>query len=1040
MTTIQTFEHIIRHQQTPQLVPFLLSLEKAAIIPIRLKAKSLYRELSAFRERNGSWGSDITTEQRHMLLLTGLKTYSRKEALSRDFQQWHLEPNELPDFWRVLEDARPAWLLEWLLRWIDMNTWLSPDYQLLRELENRQLISFYPRLFAVALANLLAKLGTQLSQAAIIPVNALVAIAQELVTDKTLLTRDLPLLFDYDSSVTSSQARVQLPMSADKNWHVVPLTWQGWNEKHPSQIVTWQQVLLHLAETGHLDRADMLTRCLLALRRDFRRPLLTWFKDLYLGLKPTLAERLARQAELVELLAHPLPLVVNFAIEQLKDMWAEPGFNLAPLLLYADNLFTRPDLKTGLKTLLSGLAKLPKQHTTHTPAVARLLAAALPHPDGAVQERAAKGLVVLLQAKKPLLATEELAETVAAIGTHAELLGSAARTLLASWLAPTPSIVGGAASAATYAPNQSFVPDISPETAIAPVANWHELLFLTGQVLKHDDPTALERWLDGLLRLQGQLPAGYPAQLEPYLVQVLPFLKGKNGEQAEAIMASNHTHGHAGLAEALLLSWHKHFRTLRVPRVPLQATYLASDPLVTIEKKRLAHAEELLHYGQALPLLSTPTHAPAWLAPTTLVSKLLAYEAANQELDVADLAVALARTAHSHPGEAAAACQLLPELRHEDLRALLAWLFGPVGAPLPLVSGRKTLLKQVAERLGQLLPTAATAMPSSLAEALPWLWAVAARTKQPNAEFSLLTDFIGKAYPNVSMPWQPRWELLRKSNSYVANWKPGKPTITDSWTELHVSATVAKESVPSSLLLYSQHATLQPGQQWYQLASLATDFPFLVALLPHCPAPLHWYVLHQAATRDTPDSTHRALLSLVLRSLLGVGASFDEAATLVLAVGLTHNAPVCRALALEVLLAATQFGRLLPALLGQTLGRLLAAEFVPVARLSDLLPQAQAIDTQTDDALRQVLESLLSALPPSPLRNLGKLLTLYADVAARLNCVVPAAVRQQLQAWSTVAALKKIAHPLLSLPINTSPAATLAAAPLGHQEATLVLA
>jgi hypothetical protein len=863
MTTIQTFEHIIRHQQTPQLVPFLLGLEKAAIISIRLKTKSLYRELSAFREKNGSWGSDITSEQRHMLLLAGLKTYSRKEALSRDFQMWHLEPNQLPDFWRVLEDARPAWLLEWLLRWVDMNTWLSPEYQLLRELESRQLISFHPRLFAVALADLLAKLGTQLSQAAVIPTNALAAIAQELLADTTLLARDLPLLFDYDSSVTTSQARVQLPMSANRNWHVVPLTWQSWNEKYPPQIVTWQQVLLHLAEAGHLDRADILTRCLLALRRDFRRPLLTWFKDLYIGLKPTLAERLARQTELVELLAHPLPLVVNFAIEQLKDMWAEPGFNLAPLLLYADNLLTRPDLKTGLKTLLSGLAKLPKQHTAHTYAVAQLLAAALPHPDGAVQERAAKGLVALLQAKKPLLATEDLAEIVATIGTQAELLGSAARKLLTPWLTPTPLVSSSEGSTATYVPSEEFIPEISPTTAIAPVADWHELLFLTGQVLKHDDPTALERWLDGLLRLQRQLPAGYPTQLAPYLVQVLPFLKGKTGEQAEAILASNHASGHAGLVEALLLSWHKHFRTLRVPRVPLQATYSISDPLVTIEKKRFSHAEELLHYGQALPLLSTPTHTPAWVAPTTLITKLLAYEAAIQEPDVADLAVALARTAYSHPGEAEAARQRLPQLRHDGLRALLAWLLGPVGAPLPLAPSRKTLLKQVAERLGQLLPTGA-AMPSSLTEALPWLWAVAARTKQPTAEFPLLTDFIGKECPNVSRPWQPRWELLRKSNTYVANWKPGKPEITDSWTELHLATMLGKESVPSSLLLYSQHAALQPGQHWYQLAPLTTDFPFLVTLLPHCPAPLHWHVLHQAATRDTPDTTHRALLSLAL--------------------------------------------------------------------------------------------------------------------------------------------------------------------------------
>ena len=283
--------------------------------------------------------------------------------------------------------------------------------------------------------------------------------------------------------------------SERQNGHYV-YPWQVWNQKHPPQTVTWQQLFLHLTATHHLDRADILTRCLLALRRDFRRPLLTWFKELFLSLKPTRAERLARQDELTELLAHPLPLVVNFAIEQVKDLLPEPGFALAPLLQYADNLLLRPDLKTGLKTLLAGLAKLPRHDAAHAPAVARLLAAALAHPDATVQERAAKGLADLLAAKKPLLPPADTAETLVALANQAELLGSAARTVLAPWLAaPTP--LSATEAAATYAPLAQFVPEISAATAITPVADWHELLFLTGQVLRHDDPRrpgALARW------------------------------------------------------------------------------------------------------------------------------------------------------------------------------------------------------------------------------------------------------------------------------------------------------------------------------------------------------------------------------------------------------------------------------------------------------------------------------------------------------------------------------------------------------------------
>ncbi|QKG56390.1 hypothetical protein GKZ68_06930 [Hymenobacter sp. BRD128] len=550
---------------------------------------------------------------------------------------------------------------------------------------------------------------------------------------------------------------------------------------------TWQRILLELTKSGHLDRADILTRCLLALRRDFRRPLLTWFKELFLSLKPTRAERLARQAELVELLAHPLPLVVNFAIEQLKDLLPEPGFALAPLLHFADTLLLRPDVKTGLKTLLASLAKLPKQDAAQAPAVARLLAAALAHPDAAVQERAAKGLADLLAAKKPLLSPAETTEILSVLLDQAELLGRAARTTLGPWLTASPP-APAAEAAATYAPLAPFVPELSPATAIAPVADWHELLFLTGQVLRHDDPLALERWLDGLLRLHGQLPAGHAVQLEPYLVQILPELKKASPFEAAALLAGPITiWWHAGLAQALLLSWANGFATSRVPDVEITAPHYTRTPLLPLDKQRYAQAESLLRQRQSLPLLSTPTHLPYWIAPTALVTRLVAYQQAATEPAVADLLIALARTAHANPGEAAAALQLLPQLQWAELRELLAWYFGPDLAvptqPAPL--GRRP-----------------AALQTSLAAALPELWAVAARTKAPAHEFPTLLARLGYDYAGIARPLRPTPEISTGENHAQQFQLPGQPTITYRWTEVYWHSPT-EGPPPSPLLLYA---------------------------------------------------------------------------------------------------------------------------------------------------------------------------------------------------------------------------------------------
>ncbi|MBD2769001.1 hypothetical protein IC235_14000 [Hymenobacter sp. BT664] len=994
MTVVDKFEQLVRHSSLDELLPFLLELEKKDLIPVRLKTKQLYKERD---EWDSNQARQLHQQEPH-LFLAGLTTYSRQEALTRTFRFPHrFYYSHKALLMQVLEHYRPAWLTDWLQSLARRNMgWHGFDYHLLRGLADAGLVSYDPWLFSQLLADCLNHHNQTFEERG---QSFEAHVLKQFQADATLLERDVPLLFDFDTPVDTASGYV--------------------NKNRPA--ITWLTLLPQLVASGHLDRNDLLTRSLLALRRDFRRPLLTWFKSLVLALNPTAAECLARQTELIELLAHPLPLVVNFALDQLKDLWAEADLQAATLLLYADGLMTRPDLKTGLRTLLGGFSKLLKAHPSQAPVVARLYAAALSHADAAVQERAAKGLAEVLNAREPLLAATETSEIVDALPLYADLLAPAARTTLAPWLG-NPDERPGATHAA-YAPSLDFSPDISAATAIAPVADWHELLFLTGQVLQHDDPKALERWLAGLLRLRPLFPADCNEPLQPYVLQILPYLKGKTEAEVAAIIKRPHlANGYVGLVQALTLGWANGFVTPLVKSVLLRTNYQTADPLVALEQRRLLFVEQLLRDQQTLPLLSTPSHAPHWVAPTVLVQRLLAYQAAEQEPNAVDLTLALARTAHQHPATTAAAQALLPQLRHTGLRELLQWLLSAAGTPLPqgIASHHrpvgwkvwiKSLRQQFTEPLGQGLP-AAVATPSTLAEALPGLWVVAARTRMPAAEFPELANLTANDCPGVVRSWQPRWELQRKSNTYVDKWKAGSPEVTEYWTELRLLCEPADAVLPDCLLLYSLHTTFKRNEQyqiWRHIGSLSADYPFLVALLPHYPGPLYWHTLRLAATHDTVDSTTRDPLVQALRSLLGSGPCFDEPATLLLAVGLTHNASLCRALALEVLLAAVEQRRVETSTLGKVLGQLLAAEFVPVQRLADGLAQARAISPVTDDALRQTLDALLPQLPAEPPRNTRKLLEAYADVLGRTHQPVPETVKARLHEWQASASLKKAA-------------------------------
>lgn len=1001
--TLETFEQLVRHRTPKELLPFLLALDKSDLVPVRQRTLSLEKELQDSSEPTGQpdqTRSQLTPQRAHLLFLAGLATYSAKEA--RRLNPWYGNQLTLPEGWpaqggvppflTVIRQFRPAWLGEWLVRRTRDNRWSVPQYTLLRDLLTSELIPYDPWLTAQSVAHLPTHYNWRRNEVpgGDIP-NFDQVILADLRADEMLLRRDLPLLLDFDTMADTSSA---------------------WSGKERT-VISWQTLLAALLASGDLDRSEWLTHCLLALRRDYRRPLLTWIKNLYAGLQPSPPELLARQGELLELLSHPLPLVVNFALDQLKEIWTQPGFELAALLPPAEALLSRQDLKTGLRTLLTGLDRLLKADPAQAAPLVRLYASALAHADAGVQERAAKSLAGLLGAKKPLLNADDTTEATATIATYAALLGPSARTVLAPWLALMPTEPDALVTTERYEPATDFQPELSAETAVTPVADWHELLFLTGQVLKHDDPLVLERWLDGLLRLQAELPADYAEQLQPYLPQIITWGREPGQpltvEQAQEVVSKGQqVLGQIGLTQALVLSWMLNFAEPLVPLVTA-GQYADFDPLVVVDQQRKSFAETLLRTRLALPLLSTPTHAPHWLAPNALVQRLLAYEAAGQQPEPTDLAIALARLAWANATEAAAATGQLSQLQHTGLRELLGWLLASTSTPLPTsVSTSET----------PPLTQSAEAPPGSLslAAALPWLWAVAARTRQPAGEFSALAALLPPDCANVVHPCAMSWEIVNQSRTHKVTWKPGVTEETERWQELQARPLRPVAAPPTPVALYSLYPAepSNPKYCWNDLAALGANYPHLASLLPQYLAPLHWRPFTLSALRDSAETGFRQLLNQVLRGLLAPGPTFDEPVTLLLAVGLTYQQPTVRALALEALLAAIDYGRLVPAALAAALGKLLTAGFVPLPRLTAGLVQARAISPRTDDALRQLLDALLPALPAAPLRQTGALLTLYADLPGRAAHPVPAPVQARLREWSASASLKKLAAPLLA--------------------------
>ena len=77
--TLETFEQLVRHRTTKELLPFLLALDKSDVVPVRQRTLSLEKELQNSSEPTGQPDqkrSQLTAQRAHLLFLAGLATYS----------------------------------------------------------------------------------------------------------------------------------------------------------------------------------------------------------------------------------------------------------------------------------------------------------------------------------------------------------------------------------------------------------------------------------------------------------------------------------------------------------------------------------------------------------------------------------------------------------------------------------------------------------------------------------------------------------------------------------------------------------------------------------------------------------------------------------------------------------------------------------------------------------------------------------------------------------------------------------------------------
>jgi hypothetical protein len=946
----QQLEEIIMKEQADKLVPFLRDLPAGHTDELRKKIKSLTKQIATYTQLNPlNWGRRGTNKQIELAQLAGLALLSKQDLLSSrndsiqllrtatfaSEHQWSHKRSLWDVILEILQWRKADWLTECLMHHQDKNEWFQVSYEHLRQLLDLGLIEHNKKLFVRPMVNWLTVHYNQKD----IP-----NYYAHIKVDDFIREKDLFSVFEYDTNIH----------------------WVNHYVRDGVKPVSWQDIFVRLVEEQVISREKVLGKCLAALKHDFNKNLLAWFRDLFIQLKPTVKDKINFQHDLFELCNCTNPLPVNFAIDQIKNVYPHDDFDVAAFLTTTEGVLSRSDVKTSVKTLLGIGEKIARMQPEYAAQISQLATNTFLINDTAIHEKAAKLIQTFGDTADEALTSH--------IAMFAASLPATVREKLSTFIYVSADEMVQETETYVYEPTPA--PVILDETnRLTPLATWNDLLFHIGKTRSSLAVTDLELLLDGMIRLQDQFPADYAAQLKPYVPKNIQWLWGISG-----------------LLTGLVADWAGGNAEKHTEKIKIEAQY----KFLSFFKYRFMYVLHKLQHGQTLPLLSTPTHAPYWIEAETLVDRISVYQQSQTDINYMDLSLALARTL---PGNRQAALEKAEQLEgfYKDLLLFFLTDRQSLNAQIADAPKSTALFQKLTENLKWLFEKKYTQTPKESEKQLA-LWAVAARTKAPQASFDDLKDTIFGQVANVAEPFELQWEVKRRTERYKYAWQPNEQVYHFDELNLQLAP-----DIPVPLGMFYSHAVFAKSNRSYEYF-VPTDMELYESLVPQYAEPFYTKLLtHYCLSSDIKDQT----FSEGLRTLLPAYRSFGTAALLFLASGLVNGAAVNRGIAVEVLIQTISDCRLPAVQLGECLGKFLAGNYAPAQRLVDSLTQIKGISALHESALVQILENLLPQITDEPPKNFKKLLELYADLCSKYSLAAPDSVKQRAQTWQKSATLKK---------------------------------
>lgn len=519
---------------------------------------------------------------------------------------------------------------------------------------------------------------------------------------------------------------------------------------------------------------------------------------------------------------------------------------------------------------------------------------------------------------------------------------------------------------------KSTQPLIREETRIPDVSGMDGLISLMEQVADNKESFHFDQFLALLIRMHPFVGVKDVVRMVPAFEQAYRVLTNQVEEVGELDI----------LAAAFLMEYIEILFTefgYQVPELRLfYVQTLYSEGKSKSKKVRQPHREYkgyweltkwaigLLKDKVSLPVLSTPTHLPAWIDPVVLVARLLEYQARGIKPDILDFQIAVSRVALDRTKEA---LRLAEKELTGEYRELFLFLFMPDARP----KGPFTLQA---------------------------MWMTAALVKSPDTVYEELAAFpystVDRAYLTGDIP----------CGVFVFEKPFGK---VDRILQLvpPVSRNVAIQKRFGGYALYMTYrfCTRTPllVETFWKITPREKDLKRLLLLSPNAPQVI-LALLIRDRVRDSywNDEELSRLCLVALDTLLELDYPWGRMSNTFLALCLLSVSKTVRKEAVVLWAQQVKNGEMDSEAVGHILGEVEAHEWAPVSRLANLAAEEMMnIKPLYNKELEKMLIALLSHLPESPVKDLKRLLEVFADLqAVNQSKVTDKVLLALLRVWS----------------------------------------